>query len=267
MRNGNHWCKHHLRGRVKCVYYEVADFSPDSGRWIEEQRRPLKTILFNENGYVTKELLYDVEGSLSQVGSTEYDARGNKTKVLFQNPRGAVLSSRLYEYDGAGRLLECLSTEARGPIIRERCTPLYDQSGNRVEELWRYEDGAPSRRYVYEYYPTGEIAKQVLYKYAADGAIDETWSSIYDEKGRIVQTVCCDAHGRTIAGPTRYTYDDNGVEIEGATFSLKGDLYSTTTYFYDFNTQRNWIKRLEIFRTIESRFETRIATYRALEYF
>ena len=267
MRNENHWCKHHLRGRVKCAYYEVADLSPVAGRWTEEGRRPLKTILFNDSGYITKELLYDPDGTLSQVGSTEYDPRGNKTRVLFQGPRGVVLSSRLYKYDETGRLLECVSTEARGPITTERCTPRYDQSGNRIEEVWCFDDGTPSRKYVYQYFPTGEIAKQVMYKYAGDGSIEEKWNSIYDESGNIVQTVCYDEQGRTIAGPTRYTYDDDGVEIEGATFSLKGDLYSTTSYFYDFNTQRDWIKRLEIFRTIESRFETRVATYRALEHY
>jgi len=267
MRNENHWCKHHLRGRVKCAYYEVADLSPVAGRWTEEGRRSLKTILFNDSGYITKELLYDPDGTLSQVGSTEYDPQGNKTRVLFQGPRGVVLSSRLYKYDETGRLLECVSTEARGPITTERCTPRYDQSGNRIEEVWCYDDGTPSRKYVYQYFPTGEIAKQVMYKYAGDGSIEEKWNSIYDESGNIVQTVCYDEQGRTIAGPTRYTYDDDGVEIEGATFSLKGDLYSTTSYFYDFNTQRDWIKRLEIFRTIESRFETRVATYRALEHY
>jgi YD repeat-containing protein len=245
----------------------VADLSPDSGRWIEEQRRPLKTILFNEKGYVTKELLYDPEGSLSQVGSMEYDARGNKTKVLFRNPRGAVLSSRRYKYDEAGRLLECVSTEARGPVSRERCSPLYDRSGNRVEEVWCYEDGTASRKYVYQYYPAGEIARQMKYKYADDGSIEEKWLSIYDEKGNIVQTVCYDEQGQTIAGPTTYKYDDDGVEIEGATFSLTGNLYSTTSYFYDFNTQRNWIRRLEIFKTVESRFETRVITYRGLEHY
>jgi hypothetical protein len=267
MRNGNHWCKHHLRGRIKCVYYDVADLLPASGRWTEEERRPLKTILFNENGYVTKELIYDLDGSLSQVGSMEYDAQGNKMKVLFQNPRGVLLSLRVYEYDELGRLLQCVSTEMRGPITKQRCRPLYDETGNRVEEVWCGEDGTPSRRYVYQYHSTGEIARQVMYKYAEDGLIEEKWDSFYDPKGNIIQTVCLDGQGRTIAGPTTYRYNDEGVEIEGATFSLTGDLYSTTSYFYDFNIQRNWIKRLEIFRTTESRFETRVATYRALEYF
>ncbi len=267
MRNGNHWCKHHLQGRVKCVYYEVADLWPGTGRWIEEQRRPLKTILFNESGYVTKELLYDLDGSLLQVGSTEYDGKGNKTKMLFQNPRGMLLSSRVYKYDEGGRLLECVSTEARGPITKQRCSPLYDDAGNRLEETWCYEDGTPSRKYFYEYHPTGQIARQLMYKYAEDGSIEEKWDSFFDTRGNIVQTVCFDDQGQTIAGPTTYRYNDDGVEIEGATFSLKGDLYSTTSYFYDFNTQRNWIKRLEIFRTTESHFETRVVTYRALEYF
>lgn len=267
MKNGNHWCKHHLRGRVKCVYYEVADFSAYSGRWIEEQRRPLKTILFNENGYVTKELLYDPGGSLSQVGFREYDANGNKMKVVFRNPRGAVLSWRKYQYDETGCLLQCVSFEARAPVTKQRCCPVYDQSGNKVEEVWCDEDGTPSRKYVYQYYPAGAIAKQVMYKYADDGSIEEKWDSIYNEQGNIVETICFDDRGRTIAGPTKYRYNDDGVEIEGVTFSLKGNLYSTTSYFYDFNMQRNWIKRLEIFRTIESRFETRVVTYRALEHY
>lgn len=263
----NHWGRHHLRGRVKSAHCEVANLSYTAGRWWEEKRRPLNTVMFNEDGYVIKELLYDPHGSLSQVGSKKYDAHGNTKEVLFQNARGGLLSSLVCECDEAGKLLQCVSTQAHGPITKQRCTPLYDQTGKKVEETWFSEDGACGRKYVYRYRLTGELVQKLLYKFAADGSIEEKWSTIYDEKGNVVETVCFDEQGRTIAGPTWYKYNDDGDEIEAATRGLSGDLYSMTCYSYDFDDQRNWIKRLEIFRTTKTGYKTRIITYRGLEYY
>jgi hypothetical protein len=267
MTKRTHWGKHHLRGRVKTAHFEVADLSYNAGRWSEAKRRPLTTLLYNEKGYVVKELLYDLDGYVSQVGSKKYDAHDNKREVLFQNPRGGLLSCRVYECDEAGKLLECVSTQAHGLIVKQRCRPRYDPAGRKVEANWFFEDGTPSYKYVYRYRATGELEQQVLYKYDDEGSIEEKWITLYDEKGNVVEAACFDPQGRTIAGPTWYKYDDAGYEIEAATRDLRGDLYSTTCYSYDFDDQRNWIKRLEIFRTAQSGFETRLVTYRRLEYY
>jgi antitoxin component YwqK of YwqJK toxin-antitoxin module len=265
--NGNGWRRHHLKGRVLYAHSEVADLSHKSRQWVEEQRRPLSTVAFNENGLVVKELLYNVDGGLSQIGSIKYDALGNKRKLLFENPRGGLLSSLEFEYDESGKLLECVSTEAYSLISKQRCRPLYDPTGKKVEAIWFFEDGMPARKYVYRYRLTGELAQQLLYKYAGSGIIEEKWSTIYDQDGNILETACFDSQGRTIAGPTWYRYSDRGDEVEAATCDLKGDVYSTTSYSYDFDGQGNWIKRLEVFKTARSDFETRIITYRTLEYY
>ncbi len=267
MTNWNQWGRRHLRGRVRSAHSEVANLSYNAGQWLEENRRPLKTLMFNEDGYVLKELLYDLHGSLSQVGFKKYDAYGNKTEMLFQDSRGGLLSSLVAECDPAGKLLESVSTQAHGSISRQRCKPVYDRTGKKVEEAWFYEDGMLSRKYLYRYRLTGEMVQQLRYKYAADGSIDEKWSTIYDEKGNVIETACFDEQGRTIAGPTWYKYNDDGDEIEAATRGLRGDLYSITCYSYDFDALRNWIKRLEIFKTTKSGFETRVITYRSLEYY
>ena len=106
MATGTHWEKHHLRGRVRSSHCEVANLSYTAGRWFEENRRALNTVLFNEEGYVTRELLYDLSGGLSQVGSKKYDAQGNKRETLFQNSRGGLLSWLIYRCDEAGQLVE-----------------------------------------------------------------------------------------------------------------------------------------------------------------
>ncbi|HEX2270958.1 MAG TPA: hypothetical protein VHH35_15545 [Pyrinomonadaceae bacterium] len=252
---------------MRSAHSEVADLSYNAGQWQEEKRRPLGTIVFNEHGYIIEELLYDLHGSLAQVGTKKYDAYGNKAKVLFQNSRGGLLSSLVCQCDETGKLLESVSTQAHGSVTKQRCRPLYDVTGRKVEETWFYEDGTLSRKYVYRYRLTGELVQQLRYKYAVDGAVDEKWSSIYDEKGNVIETVCFDAQGRTIAGPTWYKYNDDGDEIEASTCGLSGELYSITRYSYDFDAQRNWIKRLEIFKTTNSGFETRVITYRKLEYY
>lgn len=267
MTTRNHWGRHHLQGRIRSAHSEVANLSYNAGDWREETRRPLGTIMFNEEGYLTKELLYDPHGSLSQVGFKKYDAHGNKTEALFQNSRGRLLSSQVCECDETGKLLQIVSTQAHGSIIKQRCRPLYDLTGKKVEAAWFYEDGTLSRKYVYRYRLTGELVQQLRYKYAGDGSIDEKWSTIYNEKGHVLETACFDEQGRTIAGPTWYKYNDDGNEIEAATRGLRGDLYSITRYSYDFDDRRNWIKRLEIFKTTKSGFETRVITYRRLEYY
>jgi hypothetical protein len=249
------------------AHSEVAEVSRNGKGWAEDDPRPLNTLAFNEYGYVVKELIYNLEGRVSQIGSTKYDANGNRKELLFQNSRGGLLSSLQCEYDTAGKLRECVSTQANGLISKQRCWPRYNDAGNKVEELWFSEDGILSRRYLYKFGPTGETAEQVLYRYAEDGSIDEKWSTIYDEEGNIVETSCFDQHGRIIGGPIRYKYNRDGDEIEAATVSLKGDVYSTTFYDYDFDAQRNWIKRLEVFRTSDNVFETRVVTYRTLEYY
>lgn len=267
MTNGNDWGKHHLRGRVKYAHSEVADLSHKARQWVEEQRRPVTTVAFNESGYAVKELLYNVHGEVSQIGSTKFDSHGNKKESLFRNPRGGLLFSLVSEYDETGKLLESVSTQANGLIIKQRCRPVYDPAGKKIEERWFFEDGTLSRKYTYRYRVTGELAQEVLYQYDDDGSIEEKWSRIYDDKENVIEASCFDPQGRTICGPIRYRYNDDGVEIEAATLNLRGDLYSTTTFFYDFDAERNWIKRLEVFKTSESGFETRIVTYRTLEYY
>ena len=267
MTNGNHWAKHHLRGRVKYAHFDVADLEYHFGRWAEDHRRPLNTLMFNEAGRVIKELLFDCSGCLSQVGFKRYDDRGHKRETLFRNPRGGLLSSLIYKCDEAGKLVECEHTQAHGLIIKQRCRPRYDRAGKKVEALWFFEDGTRSRKYVYRYRLTGALAQELLYKFADDDSIEEKWSTIYDENGNVVETACFDREGRTIAGPTWYKYDDYGNKVEAATRDLKGGLYSTTCYSYDLDPQGNWIKRLEVFKTMNSGFETRVATYRKLEYY
>lgn len=270
MTNASDWCKYHLRGRVSYVHSDVVDLSDNAGRWAEQQRRPVSTIDFNESGYVIKELLYNLNGRISQIGSTLFDANGNRKELRFQNPEGGLLSCLKCEYDSAGKLLECVSIQARharGSISMQRCRPRYNHAGHKVEELWFDDEGTLSRRYVYKYNPIGQTAEQVLYSYDENGLLDEKWTTFYDADGNVVERSCFDQLGRTIGGPIRYKYNRDGDQIEAATFSLKGDLYSTTSYSYDVDAQRNWIKRLEIYKTANSGFETRVLTYRTLEYY
>lgn len=267
MTNENDLRRHHLRGRVLYAHSVVADLSQKARLWVEEQRRPLNTVAFNEHGLVVKELLYNLDGAVSQIGSMKYDDNGNKRELLFRNPRGGLLNSLVCEYDEGGRLLECVSTMAHGLIIKQRCRPLYDPAGKKIEEVWLFEDGTPGRKYVYRYRLTGELAQKLLYKYDDDGTIEEKWSTLYDERGNVIEAVCFDAQGRTIAGPTWYRYNDDGDEIEATSCDLRGDVYSTTSYSYDVDAYGNWIKRLEVFKTAKSGFETRVITYRTLQYY
>lgn len=267
MNERNDWAADNLRGRIKSIHIEVAKLLEVSGQWREEKRRPVSTMRFNENGVVVKELRHDLDGNLSEIGSTKVDVNGHKIETIFQNPRGGLLTSLTYEYDDDGKLLGSVLTQATGLIIKQRSRVSYDHAGNKTEELWRYEDGSLSRKYVYQYSPDGQIAKQLLYQYHDDGSIEEKTISIFDENGNVIQSACFDKNDRAIEGRNEYKYNDDEDPIETTSFEPNDDLYSTTSYSYDFGSQRNWTKRLEIFKTAKSGYETRSVTYRAFEYY
>jgi hypothetical protein len=206
---------------------------------------------FNENGCVVKELRYDLDGNVSEIGFTKYDHRGNRTEVVFQNPRGGLLRSLVYEYE-EGKLLGCISTRADGLIMKQRSRVTYDQTGKKTDELWRDQDGTLSRRYVYTYGANGQLAQVLLYKYDDDGSIEEKRISTYDEQENVIASSCFDEDQRPIEDRMEWKYNDDGEIIESATFDLRGGRYSTTSYSYDRDAQGNWIKRQEVYKAAKN---------------
>jgi len=263
----NDWTKGALLGKVKSSHAEIATLSNNAGQWIEESRVPIMTITYNEEGDVVKEVLYALDGNVSQVGFTKYDTDGNRTEVVFHNPNGGLVSSLVCDYDDNGKEVGSVYTSAQGLITKQKSVPVYDQTGNKAEESWFYEDGTRSRKYIYKYDPDGRLLEQLIHKYADDGSLEEERISLYSEKGNIVETFCLDADGQLLEGQTKYEYDEQGNETEVASYNPNGDLYSTTSYSYTFDSSGNWIKRTENFKTKLSGFETKSITYRTLTYY
>lgn len=262
----NDWIKSNLLGKVKSVHVETATLANAGGRWIEESRVPITTTVYNEEGYIVKEILYASDGNVSRVGHTKYYSNGNRREVLFQNPNGGLLSLMACDFDDNGRETGCVYTSAHGLITKQKSVPFYDEAGNKSEESWFYEDGTLSRKYTYKYSQDGRLSEQLIFKYAEDGALEEKRISLCDEEGNVVETLCLDGEDQLLEGPTRYKYDEQGNEIEVAFYNSNGTLYSLTSYSYTFDSSRNWISRTEEYRTNVSGFETRSIAYRTLIY-
>lgn len=267
MTKPNDWDNGNLLGRVKTVHVEVATLSYKLEQWLEGSRVPIRTTTFNERGFITKELIYSADGNISQIGSTEYDLEGNKIEVIFRNRNGGLVSLLRCENDQSGRRIGSTLTSTPGLIIKQNCVPVYDHNGMKVEETWCYEDGTCGRKYTYRYDPGGQLQEEVLHKFADDGSLEEKQSSIYDEKGRIIETSCVDALGQPLGGRFRYKYDERGNESEVVSYNIDGSPYSVVTYSYNLDLSGNWVSKKELHKTTASGFETQTVTYRILEYY
>lgn len=267
MHKVNDWTRHNLKGKVRTTHVESAALSKVAELWTEESRIPMSTTAYNEEGNVVKELLYSLDGSLSKVGFTKYDAVGNRIEVAFQNPTGGLISLLICDYDDNGKELGCFYTSTLGLITKQKSVPVYDKAGHKAEETWFHQDGIRHRKYVYRYLPNGLLSEQLIHKYADDGSLEETRVSSYSENGDIVETSCFNAIGQPIEGRSKYKYDEDHNELEVATYNTDGQLYGVRLYSYLFDSSGNWIRRTESFKTHINGVETRQITYRTITYY
>lgn len=201
-----------LKGRVKTVVTEYANVTREAGASVEGKRRPFRTDYYDENGNLTRSLVYDSEGNLTDT----FD-------FFFLGGERVYKTSEVQSKDGPPE-----AVAPPGPQRREQPDQGYDVKliykhdarGNRVEELQYQNDGTLEGRVVSEY--DGKGLMQTKYNYGPGGGLGTSSAYTYDDKGVVTGEV---------------------VRVhEGASRSTVSHRYS---YTYEFDARGNWIKRNE----------------------
>ncbi len=226
-----------LKGRVKSIRVEQAEFVGLEGTTVAKARHVTSEATYDSQGSLLEEWSYKPDGTLRGRKTFARDADGHKT-VTSYSAAGVLLGSAVYTYDEAGHITGTASYNARGALIG-RSVSIYDARG-------RFAGGMT---------------------YNADGSLDTRTVVTFDAEKQRAERAYYDAAGKLL-GKDSLT-DAGGYAIhnkpDGTVWSK--DVYQTNVKELD--AQGNWIKRTwHKSVTQEDKTEDRIEVlYRTITYY
>jgi hypothetical protein len=259
-------------GPVQTVQIQTAQFSSQSGQWIEGPRELSASITYDVRGNKT-----EVIGS-AFVGKTlyAYNAQGDLTETLSYSPDGSLSERTVYTYDAKGNLMETVSYAPDGSSHR-KTVYIYNAQGQLTEQITCDAAGCFDKG-TYTYDPYGNLVEERFY-YPDSAAIKLHIAHTYDAQGRRIQTERGPAHLGLGIEKTVETYDANGNILELTTYYTEkvGDEEdrpipppAKRVYTYEFDTHGNWIKQTQTLCTAETGepvCEPFMVTYRTITYY
>jgi TonB family protein len=191
-----------------------------------------------------------VEGPRVRTEKRVYDDKGNLRWESFYNSE-SVLSSHFYSYHSDGTQTETahirrISTDAgaasaRGMSTNEfKWTHRNDAAGNRTESF-RLADG-------------GRVVRTVAYTYDKAGKLTSEAQDQSSEGGSSL----------------KWDYDSAGNVKQGFHFDKDGLLLELDTYSYEFDAQKNWVKRVTSRQLGNGKSSSSVpkeVTYRTITYY
>ncbi len=258
-----------LVGPVRSVASSVARFTRVDGEWVEAPAKPSwidPTIVFDLQGNLAEELVYEPDGSLRSEAVYVYDSGGRHREVIRFGADGALQARTALAHDGRGRKTGERRYDADG-VLRARVTFDYDVLGRLIEETVYRDDGAFVLKWVYSYDPEGHRSREALYTahgLAVPGAVSKTYA--YQEAPGPVEEFAFDAGG-TLVERLTCAYDGAGHRIEERRYDPEGFLLGTTAFAYEFDRAGNWVKRTRVKRFGNLSVRPLDVTYRTLTYF
>jgi hypothetical protein len=176
--------------------------------------------------------------------TNKYDDKGNKIEKSLYNRAGSLDSKETYkyDYDDKGNKIKVNIYDAEGDLSlwSVKCTNKYDDKGNLIEQnVYNAVSGILYRVETYKYDDKG---------YMIEKNIGDKCTNKYDDKGNLIEQNVYNVDG-TLDDKYTYKYDDKGNEIERNFYNGNADGVSFViqrTYKYEFDKNKNWIKKISL---------------------
>jgi len=240
--------KEGLTGPVQTVLIETAQFSNESGQWIEGPRELSARITYDVRGNKTAVIGNDATGKTTYT----YDAQGNRTGEVYYGSDGTLYETLGYIYDDKGKLNEITSYGSDGQPLGRHVAYTYDDKGNQTGAVWSHSGAS------YTYDSDGHLIEETVH---SSGQIRSRLVHVYDAQGHRVST-------------TSYASHDPGLGIEKVvtTYDARGNTLEQTTYYtqradeperpvpppakrvytYEWDAHGNWTKQTQTFCSFET---------------
>jgi antitoxin component YwqK of YwqJK toxin-antitoxin module len=271
-------------GPVQTVQIQTAQFSSQSGQWVEGPRELVALISYNARGNKTEVIpgpigtgvRWLVEGIPLERTIYTYDLQGKLTAEVSYNSDGSLSRKTVHTHDSQGRKQETSSYEPTGSLS-SKTTYTYDDEGKLIEEVSYNSFGLLHTR-LFTYDDKGNLTEEEVY--GPGGDFKYRSEHTYDDQGRRMATTNYDTRDPALGiEKTVETYDANGNILELTTYYTEkvGDEEdrpipppAKRVYTYEFDTHGNWIKQTQTLCTAETGkpvCEPSMVTYRTITYY
>lgn len=217
-----------------------------------------KSYSYNKAGYITEEVYYELNDSISERWNFVFDANNKQLEGKRYMSDGYLIWNYTCAYDAAvncseiskyedGSLVEIsnfkydskgnctsISSESEGLWLD---TSRYDANNNEIEHLTINPDGEMVMHKTRAYDSNNNLIESV--EYDNQGAVSFKQTFAYDKNNRETESKFYSSAGDVMERVGR-TYDNKGNVISYTSYKDNGDPKWTMTYTYDYDKHQNW---------------------------
>ena len=197
--------------------------------------------VFSKTNYITT---YNEKGAKTQeqlFGRSEYDIniyndKGYKTETVNYNMDGSIKRKTSIKYNDKGNPIEYLSYKADGSLS-SKSTHIYNNDGKIIEYLSSDGNESNNKRVIYTYNEQGNPLTQIGYN--SDGNIEYQHCTKYDEKGFKIEQFTKHTEKKAQQYDTKYKYKNNeyGDCIEMIRYNIDGSKEQTHTFTPEYDSE------------------------------
>lgn len=137
--------------QVRVVYtYDGRGRHAEEAVFKGDASHPSKLVYHHDrSGRVAEKIVYNADGRFDWKVHFTYDAKGNKQEVAVYQGDGILSAKRVYLHDGDGNEIEEAVYAGEGLVSKGIFG--YDESGNKITEVFARPRGTITARYRYDY--------------------------------------------------------------------------------------------------------------------
>ena len=239
---------------VKIFWHEAKN---ESGKIIpgKELKQFNVESLYNQSGNKIEERNYYEDGTLMNSCIYQYDDKGNRIEKRNYTRNHTLYNKETYKYDGSGNLVETLF-DGLDSLRTYKTMYKYDKLGRISEEKHFAPDNTTHTNYIY--YKGKNVVESG--RLDSNGKFHIEVMEKYNHKNNLIEYRDYEDDGK-LGYAEEYKYDEVGNLSEEHIINYLKDIESKTTYKYEFDKYKNWIKQVEFWNDTAKYIRNRGITY------
>jgi antitoxin component YwqK of YwqJK toxin-antitoxin module len=237
-----------LRGHVRSLN-EISFKAVDKFGVVQKESRGRQhllvkdiNVLFDKQGRLSELNNFDTQNNLLRKWIYKYEANSKLFEINMYHPDGKLWIKTSYVYDEKGLLIEKSDYLPDGTQYMN-FKHKYDTNGKLIESASLYNGEVSNDYYIYDD-KGNRIEETTKGKYFNDKSTYK-----YNSDNKVIERTSYYSDGR-VMNKTTYHYDDLSNEIKMDSFGPGGELINNESYSYEFDKNKNWIKKTILINSI-----------------
>ena len=219
-------------------------------------------IKYNDKGLIAENREYCLDGMNNEHSEYVKTFTYDNKDLLIEEKSGN--NSVFYKYDKNGYKIEEKTIRKTTQINSNQIIDNYefvlnfknDDSGCKIEEY------STSYKTIFKYNDKKKLVEEQQYSILANGSVllNKIITYEYDKKGNVTNHSEKNAEGKVFSSET-YSYNENGFVSKILSFSTLREGYNKETFEYEYDSNKNWIKKTNFIANKPEYIEEREIVY------